>query len=50
VTADTHELEQNTRSRSAKLRYVIRNNNSFFNADEFKKKFINYLNLEGEKI
>jgi len=49
VMADIHELEKNIRSRSAKLRYVIRNNNSFFNADEFTKKFINYLSLEGKK-
>ena len=48
--ADTNEIEKNIRSRSAKLRYAIRNNNSYFNPDDFKKKFVNYFNLEGEKI
>ncbi len=48
--ADTKELRENIRSRSAKLRYAIRNNNSFFNPHEFKNKFINYLKLEGSSI
>ena len=41
------EIEENNRSRSAKLRYAIRNNNSFFYPTEFKKKFSNYFELEG---
>ena len=41
------EIKKNDRSRSAKLRYAIRNDNSFYYPDEFKNKFINYLKLEG---
>ena len=44
------ELESNIRSRSAKLRYAIRNDNSFFYPNEFKKKFENYFNIEGIKL
>jgi len=44
---DTKEIGQNIRSRSAKLRYAIRNNNSFFYPSEFKNKFANYFKLEG---
>mgnify|MGYP003929445689 FL=1 len=40
------EVHRNKRSRSAKLRYVIRNDSSFFYPKEFKKKFQNYFNLE----
>ncbi len=40
------EIHQNKSSRSAKLRYVIRNDNSFFYPKEFKNKFQNYFNLE----
>ena len=48
--ANTKEVKKNNRSRSAKLRYAIRNNNSFSYPTEFKKKFINYLELEGNRI
>jgi len=41
---DTKEIEKNIRSRSAKLRYAIRNNDPFFYPNEFKNKFINYFN------
>ena len=44
------EIKENIRSRSAKLRYAIRDNNSFFYPNEFKNKFANYFELEGEKI
>ena len=44
------EINRNIRSRSAKLRYAIRNDNSFFYPYEFKNKFINYLKLEGNEI
>ena len=44
------EIKENIRSRSAKLRYVTRNNNSFFYPNEFKKKFVNYFELEGSRI
>ena len=40
------EIHQNKSSRSAKLRYVIRNGNSFFYPKEFKNKFQDYFNLE----
>ena len=46
LTPDMSEIEKNIRSRSAKLRYAIRNNNHFFNPDDFKNKFINYFELE----
>ena len=42
------EILYNNSSRSAKLRYVIRNNNSFFYPPEFTKKYQNYFNLEGK--
>ena len=44
---DEKEIYQNIRSRSAKLRYAIRNNNPFFYPEEFKKKFENYFSMEG---
>ena len=44
------EISQNIRSRSAKLRYAIRNNNSFFYPDEFKKKFENYFKIEETRL
>ena len=40
------EVKENIRSRSAKLRYVYRNNNNFFYPSEFKNKFLNYIRLE----
>ena len=42
------EIGRNIRSRSAKLRYAIRNKNSFFYPDEFKNMFSNYLELESK--
>jgi 16S rRNA (cytosine1402-N4)-methyltransferase len=45
-----NEIKKNIRSRSAKLRYGIRNNNSFFYPNEFVKKFSNYLNLERNEV
>ena len=47
---DVIEIKQNIRSRSAKLRYGIRNSNSFFYPYEFKNKFKNYFNLEGHRL
>ena len=46
LVPETVEINQNIRSRSAKLRYGTRNNNSFFYPDEFEKKFINYFTIE----
>ena len=50
LSPDAKEIKENIRSRSAKLRYAIRNNNSFFYPSEFKKKFVNYFKLEGGGI
>ena len=50
LVADIEETKKNIRSRSAKLRYSIRNNNSFFYPNEFKNQFINYFKLEGGRI
>ena len=44
------ELKNNIRSRSAKLRYAIRNNNPFFYPEDFSEKFQNYLKLEALKL
>jgi len=44
------EIKENTRSRSAKLRYAVRNENSFLNTNEFKETFVNFLQLEEKKI
>ena len=44
------EISQNIRSRSAKLRYAIRNNNSFFYPEEFNKNFENYFKLEDTRL
>ena len=48
--ADTKEIKENIRSRSAKLRYAIRNDDSTFNPNEFKKKFVNYFELENRIV
>ena len=40
------EIDQNNRSRSAKLRYAIRSNNKFIYPNELTKKFKKYLDLE----
>ena len=50
LTPNKKEISQNIRSRSAKLRYAIRNNNPFFYPDEFKKKFENYFKIEGIRL
>jgi 16S rRNA (cytosine1402-N4)-methyltransferase len=47
---DLKEISENTRSRSAKLRYAVRNNTTFFQPNEFKNKFENYFNLENVQI
>ena len=46
LVADINEIKKNIRSRSAKLRYAIRNDNSFVYPKEFKNKFLNYFQLE----
>ena len=44
------EINENNPSRSAKLRYAIRSNNSFFYPEKFKNSFSNYFELEEGKI
>lgn len=46
LTPNKKEIYQNIRSRSAKLRYVVRNNNLFFYPKEFSKKFESFINIE----
>ena len=46
IMSDINEIKKNIRSRSAKLRYAIRNDNSFVYPKEFKNKFLNYFQLE----
>jgi 16S rRNA (cytosine1402-N4)-methyltransferase len=48
--ADVKEIDENNRSRSAKLRYAIRDDNSFFNPNDFINKFSNYFEYEKVKI
>ena len=50
LVADVKEIKKNIRSRSAKLRYAIRNSNSFFYPNEFKNQFLNYFKLESGRI
>ena len=47
LTPSKKEIYRNIRSRSAKLRYAVRNNNLFFYPKEFKKKFESFFNVEG---
>ena len=44
----SNEVKENASSRSAKLRYAIRNNSSHIKPEEFKNFFLNYLELESE--
>ena len=44
------EIEQNNRSRSAKLRYATRSKNKFSHPYELIKKFKNYLDLESINV
>jgi len=50
LTPNRREIIQNIRSRSAKLRYGIRNNNSFYYFKNFKKKFDKYFRINEIKI
>ena len=47
---DNDEIKNNIRSRSAKLRYGIRNGKSFLSSEEFEKMFKNYTEIEGAKV
>jgi len=46
----SNEINENSRSRSAKLRYAVRNDASFIHSKEFEKMFLNYFELEGVSI
>ena len=48
ITASENELKKNPRSRSAKLRYAVRNNNKFVDPEELKLKFKFLIELEGK--
>ena len=50
LVPQTEEIDNNPRSRSAKLRYAIRNNNSFSYPNEFKDKFTSYFKLEDVRL
>ncbi len=50
LTPTRKEIIQNIRSRSAKLRYGIRNNNSFYYFKDFQKKFNKYFRINEIKI
>ena len=50
LIADFKEVKENARSRSAKLRYSVRNNNSIFDFTEFQSKFQIYSSIEEVKI
>ena len=45
-TPSKKEILQNINSRSAKLRYAIRNNSFFSYSDDIQRKFENYLKIE----
>ena len=50
LIADLDEIKKNINSRSAKLRYAVKNDNSLINFKDFEKKFSNYINLERSEI
>ncbi len=50
LTPNKNEIYQNIRSRSAKLRYAVRNDKPFFHPSEFEKRFESFLKLEGAGI
>jgi len=50
LVPEVNEIEENVNSRSAKLRYAIRNEKSFFQPKEFKNKFEKYFELEGLRL
>ena len=50
LTPNKKEINQKIRSRSAKLRYAVRNNNSFFYPEEFKKKFEIYFKMAKTRL
>ena len=50
IKPSEEEISLNNRSRSAKLRFVTRSENDFFYPNEFKEKFLHYLELENKYV
>ena len=50
IKPSKEEVEQNYRSRSAKLRFAIRNKNKFFYPYSLFKKFSKYLDIEAISV
>ena len=50
IRPDPKEIEKNNPSRSAKLRFVTRNQDIYFYPSELKKKFSHYLELESKNV
>ena len=50
IKPSKREIDQNNRSRSAKLRYAIRSKNKFSHPNELIKKFKKYLDLEAINV
>ena len=45
-----NEIKENSPSRSAKLRYAVRNKDKFFYPEELKKRFEHYLKIESDYV
>ena len=50
ITPKAKEIKENSASRSAKLRYAVRSNDNFFYPEELKKRFEQYLKIEGNYV
>ena len=50
ITPSNQEVEQNKRSRSAKLRFAVRSKNKFFYPISLFEKFSKYLNIEAINV
>ncbi len=50
IRPSEEEINKNSASKSAKLRYAVRSKDNFFYPEELKKRFDNYLKLENENV
>jgi hypothetical protein len=50
LTPSKQEIDRNSRSRSAKLRFAIRSSNKFEHPKDLIKKFKRYLDLEAINV
>ena len=50
IRPNDSEININSPSRSAKLRFAVRSDNDFFYPKDLKKKFFNYLELESRSV